>query len=357
MSENTKKGLLAKLSYIALALLFLYLLFRYLLPWTLPLVLSFITATIIEPLVRRLTENFGIKRGFASFFCSLIVLTITISAFTFLIMRVIYELSSLSSHLPEIWSSGEKLLENLSIKAENFIASFPEGIRDFLTGALNSVKTKTESISVTLTEFILGILSSAASMAPKIVLFIMTYIIGMFFVSASYTEIRDFLLRQVPPRHHKKLLKIKSDVRSTLCKWIKAEALLISITFFELLFGFALLKIPYSLTLAVITALIDALPVFGVGTILLPWAAGKLFLGDTKCAVSLIILYGFITVIRSIIEPKIVGKQLGLNPAVTLLVMYIGFSSLGIVGMLTFPLLTIFLKQLNDKGYIKLWKT
>lgn len=61
MSENTKKGLLTKLSYIALALLFLYLLFRYLLPWTLPLVLSFITATIIEPLVRRLTENFGIS--------------------------------------------------------------------------------------------------------------------------------------------------------------------------------------------------------------------------------------------------------------------------------------------------------
>ena len=132
--------------------------------------------------------------------------------------------------------------------------------------------------------------------------------------------------------------------------------MIISITFFELLAGFFLMRQPYALVLALLIAIVDALPILGVGTVLVPWAVICLFSGETGMAISLCVLYGVILVVRNVVEPRIVGGQLGLHPFVALLCIYFGYRIAGFAGMFVLPVLVLVLIKLHEWEYIKIWK-
>ena len=139
-------------------------------------------------------------------------------------------------------------------------------------------------------------------------------------------------------------------------QYVKAYLMILFITFLQLLVGFLCLKIPYALTLAAIIDMIDILPVFGVGTVLVPWAALLLIQGEVYTGIGLLIVFAVIWVVRQVIEPKIVGHSIGLPPLVTLMGMYIGYKFMGFAGLFVFPLVLILFKNLNDIGVIRLWK-
>ena len=123
-----------------------------------------------------------------------------------------------------------------------------------------------------------------------------------------------------------------------------------------LLAGFLLMGQRYALLLAAVTALVDALPVFGTGTVLLPWAAVCLLAGQAPRAVALAALYAVISAVRSLLEPKVMAAQAGLPPLAALAAMYAGFRALGVAGMILLPMALLFVKQLHDEGYVGLWK-
>ena len=137
---------------------------------------------------------------------------------------------------------------------------------------------------------------------------------------------------------------MKDNLLCTLSKWFKAQCILLGVTFAELLAGLLLIRQPYALLLAAAIALIDALPVFGTGTVLLPWAAVCLLLQHTPKAFSLVAIYA------------VMAAQVDLPPLAALMAMYIGFCTFGVGGMIFFPLALLFLKQLHDAGYLRLWK-
>jgi len=127
-------------------------------------------------------------------------------------------------------------------------------------------------------------------------------------------------------------------------------------TFGELLLAFLLLKLDYAILLALLTAVIDALPVLGAGALLLPWAAVELLTGNYPLGVGLVITYGAVTLIRQCIQAKLLGDQLGLHPVASLIAVYIGYRAMGVWGMILFPMLFITVKQLNDRGVLTLWR-
>ena len=137
---------------------------------------------------------------------------------------------------------------------------------------------------------------------------------------------------------------------------VQSPVILLSVTFVELLLGLLLIRQPYALLLAAIIAVIDALPVFGTGTFLLPWAALCLLLQQTPKAIALGAIYAVITLVRSFLEPKVMAAQVNLPPLAALIAMYIGFCTMGVTGMILFPVALLFLKQLQDAGYLHLWK-
>ena len=137
---------------------------------------------------------------------------------------------------------------------------------------------------------------------------------------------------------------------------IRAQLTLTAITFCELFIGFSILRVNYAFLFALLTAVFDALPILGVGGILLPWALYSLLSGNYLYAVGLLVIYGVIFIVRQFLEPRIIGTQIGLPPIVTLMSIYVGLRIFGVFGALLFPIIVITLKYSQEKGYLRIWK-
>ncbi|MDZ5016645.1 AI-2E family transporter, partial [Clostridium perfringens] len=152
------------------------------------------------------------------------------------------------------------------------------------------------------------------------------------------------------------ILDVKDYIVGTLFKLIKAYAIIISITFIELSIGLSILKVESAITIAALIALVDILPVLGTGGVVIPWVIIEAVKGNFGLAIGLAILYVTITVIRNILEPKIVGQQVGLHPLVMLVCMFMGARIFGFLGLFILPFIVIILKNLNDSGKIHIFK-
>ena len=356
LSNKKHFRILLTLLYAVLSIFALWIGIRFVFPLFMPFIFAFATAWLIEPVIRYLTKKFRLKRGFSSVACTSFVLIIIIGIVALILGRAIYEISAFVKELPTLLVEIPDVFGSVNDKIYNFIVAAPVEIQGYLKSIIANITERSAELPALLTEKIFSFLSAAASSTPKLLLFVVTYAIGTFFISSSYPQIRSFLICQIPERFQSSTRNVKSQIFFAFGKWVRAELTLMGITFTELCIVFFLMRIDYAALLAFITAVIDALPIFGVGTVLLPWAAFDLLLGNTHRTISLVAAYIIIALIRSCLEPKLVGKNLGLHPAATLLSIYIGFRCAGIVGMILFPILLILLKQLNDSGYLKLWK-
>ena len=149
--------------------------------------------------------------------------------------------------------------------------------------------------------------------------------------------------------------ELKTQFFSTVVSIIKAYAILMGFTFIQLLTGFIVAGIDYPVLLALFISLIDILPVLGTGTVLIPWCIILFLSGNVKTGLCILILYVIITLTRQIAEPKVLGNSVGLHPLVTLISMYFGLKLIGVKGLFLFPLTMIIIKNLNDKGFIRLY--
>ena len=184
------------------------------------------------------------------------------------------------------------------------------------------------------------------------VLFAVTAVIGAYFASASYPALLHGAAKLLPERHLAALRRLRLEVRRTLGRWLRAQALMLLLVFAALTAAFLLLRVEYALLLALFTALVDALPVLGTGTVLLPWALGALLTGAQGRALGLALTWAAVTVLRSSVQPKLLGDQLGLPPLAALAALYVGWKVWGVWGMLTFPLLAVIGKQVADSGVL-----
>jgi len=353
---DIKKDTIKKIIYVVLCVLIIWLIIRFALKWIAPFLLALLTARLMERSVKTLMARLGLKRGAASAICSIIILAALGAIAAFVFTRLIAYLGEFFSNLPELFEDVGAFIKAIRQAADGSVLSGTSETQEMEKVILDSLYGMLEDIPQRLSAWALSAASAVASAAPKYFMFIFTYIISVFFFSGSYPEVSGFIMRQIPPRWHRKFMGIKGDFLSTLGKWLKAQFMMMCVTFAELAIAFTILGIPYGFLLAAAVALIDALPVLGTGTVLLPWAVISLIGGETTLAIGLALTYGVVSLVRSIIEPKLVGGQMGLPPVATLMAIYIGFCTMGILGMIFFPIGLMMLKQLNDHGYISLWK-
>ena len=185
-------------------------------------------------------------------------------------------------------------------------------------------------------------LGSAAAALPGGVLAIATGVLAIFFTSASYPELCAALEHAVPEEAMAKLRLFRGGVMRSLARWLPL------ITFSELLIGFLLMHQSYSLLLAFLITLLDALPVFGTGTALVPWAVFTLLFGFPPKAIVLLALYLCTLITRNTLEPKLLSAQAGLPPVASLFAMYLGYCTFGVAGMVLFPFLLLLFAQIRN---------
>ncbi len=356
MIDKRFTKLLPAVSGVVLGIIVIFLLLKFVLPLTAPFILAFITASCVEPAVKTLDRRLPVKR-----WCISGAVTFTLFALLFMLCRIAVSgmtssVTDIIRDLPETLGGVTESLGWLNRRITGFIGSSPDGVREYLESAIENITLHIKELPGELSGAALRYITRIAAHMPKILVFTATYAVGTFFISSRYNEVKSFILRQIPEKYRSGMAGIKTGLLGTLVKWLRAQLMLMGVTFLELTAGFFLLRLPHPLLIAAVTALIDALPVLGVGTVLLPWAVFQLITGNTTLALGLAVLYAAVTMIRSLLEPKLVSGQLGLHPVATLLAIYIGFSSIGVAGMILFPVGLILLKHLNDEGVVKLWK-
>lgn len=181
-------------------------------------------------------------------------------------------------------------------------------------------------------------------------------VIATVFAELDFHEVISFLKRQIPEKYKVLYHNGNKYLKETVWKCVRAYVLIFGLTFFELLAGFLLLKIKGAVMIAFFVSILDILPILGTGTILVPWGIIAFMTGDVGMGTGILCLYLFITVIRNIIEPKLVGKQMGLPPVVMLPCMLLGLKLFGIIGLFGVPFGIAVLKCLDDQGIIHIIK-
>lgn len=182
-------------------------------------------------------------------------------------------------------------------------------------------------------------LTGAVGAIPKILLFAFITGISAVYFAIDGKSIGEKITSVCPEKITHTLCRIKDGVFGAVFKYLRVYSLLAVITFGLMSLGFVILKIDYALLIAVIVALLDALPVIGVGTVLVPWAIYEFAVGNVPLGIGLLILYGINEILRQIIEPRLIGKSLGIHPLLSLFLIYIGYALFGILGLFLLPVL------------------
>ena len=340
----------------ALLLAGLYLALRFLLVPLLPFLIALGLAILTEPWVQRCRRRLGLRRDFTAAAVTTALLAAAGGGFYLLAGKLLNQAISCLDTLPQLLQQLPHLLDSLEARYAGLYNACPQEVRTWLDHGLESLSQEGVTLVSEASGALLAWASGLVGKLPGILLFLATTVLAAYFTAVSYPTIIVFIRRQLPQRWQGTLSAAARTLRSTFWKWLKAESLLCLITFCLLLAAFLYLKIEYALLTAVLVAIVDALPVLGAGTVLIPWSIYHLLLGQFPRGIALLALYAIILLVRSLMEPRVMAAQAGLPPLSALLAMYLGHSLFGLWGMLLLPILLLFLKQLQDGGIIHLWK-
>lgn len=343
--------------YIALIGLILYMFFKYGISLISPFIGAFIIAYLLKKPSKWISKRLKLPHKIVSFSLVLVFYSTIGVLFALIGIKVTSAASSIISAFPALYETQfvPFLTDTFgSIEKTIFLLdpALVSVLNDGFTQFVNSLGTNITNISLSLVE----ILSNMASSLPAFLIKILLMVISTFFIAMDFEILSKFILKQFSKKTNKLMATIKEYMLNTLFVVIRSYVLIMSITFIELSIGLSIISIPNALLIAFIISIFDILPVLGTGGIMIPWVIITLFQGSYQTGIGLLFVYLFITVIRNILEPKIVGKQLGLHPIITLISMFIGVNLLGVFGLFLFPITLSLVTYLNDKGDIHLFK-
>lgn len=352
MPDRKHLAILWKCLIAAIILVAIWAFVRFALQLLLPFIIALLLARLMETPIRLLHERFNLPRGVSAALLTLAFVGLLAALGVAVVNTLISELNRLLSALPDLMTRLPDITGAWQNRVDIWIAAAPIPMQDFLRSALERFFTESASIPGDIYTWARSLAAALATGLPRAVLFFFTMILSTFLISCEYKKLTIMMMKPFSKNIRQRILRVKEHLTHTAGRWLKAQALLICITFLTLLMGLLLLREPYALLIALVTALLDALPVIGIGLVLLPWAVYCLLSGAVTRGVLLLLLYAVITLVRGMLEPRLVGRQIGLPPLLTLMSMYVGFSVWGVIGMILMPFAAMLFKQMIEWGWI-----
>lgn len=357
MNIETQKRFLIRIGFWAVVILLVILCLKYVLPFLLPFVVAFLIAALLNRPIMFLAEKLNGKRVVLAILMTLLFYVAAAALFSLLGLRVFMFVWETVRALPQLYRNTlepalETMFSSLEVYLDELDPAVVTALMDNMNSALGSLGSFVTNASVRIISYISGV----AAAVPGSFLNVIITIIVTFFLAIDYPKVTGFILRQLPEKADFYIGEVRDYVGGTLLKCLASYALILCITFLEISVGLTVLRVPNAILIALCIAVFDILPVLGTGGIMIPWGIISLIMGKWVLGLGLLALYLIITVIRNIIEPKIVGHQVGLHPVVTLLSMLAGLQLFGIIGLFGFPITLSLLKNLNDRGVIHILK-
>ncbi len=339
-----------KLFFTAGILLLLFVCVRYLMPVLLPFALAIVLALIAEPLVGFFQKKARLPRGVATGIGMTMTLVLFILALMVLVSLLVRELGMLAGVVPDLEDTAMQGMESLQVWLTGIADQAPKNLQPLVRRSVDGMFSDGTAIIDQISAKLLGLASGILSKLPDSVLGFGTWLLAGYMLSAKLPKIRAWLSAHLPRRWKENYLPALKALKSSVFGWLLAQGKLIGITFLILTVGFFILQIRYAPLWALLISLVDALPILGTGMVLAPWSLVCFLQGDSIRAVGLLGIYAAAALIRQVLEPRFVGKQLGLDPLVTLFAMYAGYRLFGFGGMILSPLVAVTVTQLFTKA-------
>lgn len=357
MTRREKTNLLLNLLLVGAILGAGVLVVKVLLPASLPLVLGLVLAALIHPLTKALMGRAGLGGKPAALFACLLFYLGVGTVLWVIGWLLCTQAADLFARMPGLWQQVAQPLDGqLFSGLTKLLGTLAPDATSQAAHLVGTISSAAEGLVASACASALELLTGLAGKLPLIGLTVLFTLLSSVIISLDYNRVTAFFVRQLPRRVGEALLDSKHFLMGSLLRLVRAYFLIMLITFGELALGFWLLRVPYFFAIAAATAVLDILPVLGSGAVLLPWALVELLRGNLPMAAGLAILWGIIGLVRNIIEPKIVGDQLGLHPLATITAMFLGLKLAGFGGMIAGPLTVLLARFLTESGYVRLYR-
>ena len=329
-----------KILTLAAVFFSLWVVIRYLLPVFLPFLLGGGLALAAEPLVRFLNRKLRLRRGIATGIGITMAFCLLLLALMLLGALAVRELSLLSGILPQAQLMVRTGLSSLQDLCLSLAARLPESIGAPVTQTVLELFSGGAALLTKVTDKLLSLATGLLSSIPDGALGFGTALISSYMISAKLPGIKTSLRRRIPDIWKAKYLPALHTVRDSVLSYLRAQCKLAGVTFLIVAGGLLILGIRLAPLWAFLIALVDAVPLLGTGTAMIPWALAALVQGEHIRAIGLAAIYLAAAITRSVLEPRLIGKQMGIDPLVTLVTLYLGYRLWGVLGMLLAPLIT-----------------
>lgn len=348
--------------------------------WTLaPFVVAVIIAIALQKPIRFISKKTKLRKGFVGAIAVLLIIALLLSVLLLAGYRIVAEFRGFGEFIVKRLSDIPSLVKSVESWILNKISFLPDGLEKTAKAAISELADKllletaseetainTESaakssfdISVLATP--LGGILSTAKQIPSILIAVLISVIASFFITCDYDKYVEIMYKMLSKERADKVKKTKDLLTGILGKMLKSYIMIMFITFCEICIGLNILKIigvydgGYILAISMGTAVLDILPVFGTGAVMIPWIVYSFIIGNNPLGIGLLVLYIIITIVRQIMEPRLVALNVGVPPLVTLAGMYIGLQTFGAIGIIIVPITFVLIKALNSEGIIHLW--
>ena len=359
MDERLKRQreFLVKFAYWAVWGSAAVVLLKYVGPVVLPFVIAFLVAWALSGPVAFVAERMHVNRKLSA--------VLIVALFYALLVLLLYLLGSrIVQLIRDVYVDVTRFISGTMVPMMRDFSRWTEELAGDLlteggkTRAAGGASVETAQVGkmvANVSERVLTEVSGVAAYVPGVCVKVLLTVIATVFMELDFLNIVKFLRRQLPARWQKTASDVKAYVLGTIGKCARSYLLILIMTFVELSVGFLLLRIDGAFAVAAIIAVLDILPVLGTGTVLIPWTILALASGNMGMGLGVLGLYVVIIVVRNIVEPHLVGRQMGLSPVVMLPCMIVGLHFFGIVGLFGLPFAVSFLKNLDDRGVIHIF--
>lgn len=357
MKSEAKRDFIINFVYLGIVLFIAYFVFKYFFGILFPFVLGFLIAFSLRPLINWIQSHIKINNKIISAIVLLAFYSIIGTGLFFASIKLFTMLKELFENIPKMFANDIQPLINqftdwlsdifykINPDILKFIQQYDQNIFDQLGGIVKNISTGA-----------INLLTSMVTKLPSFFVGFLFTIISSFFIAIDYTKITNFLSSQITGKYEKLFTAVKRNGIDVVFNFMKAYGILLTVTFIEATVGLSLMKIDNAIGISLIIALVDIFPVLGTGTILVPWAIVNFFNGNIPDAIGLAVLYAVITVIRQILEPRIIGESIGLYPLITLMSMFLGVNLFGAAGLFGLPIVVTIAVKLHEEGIISIYR-
>ena len=316
-----------------------------------PFIIGWFLALLANPLVRFFEEKIKIKRKAGS---ALVIVSV-IAGICVLIYavgsRLVKELIGLMQVMPDMWHDMKMEFVGFTQKWSRVIDSLPGEIVEKAEELGEVIGTEVSVIVGELSVPTADALGKFAGNIPGAIIAVIMCLLSAYFFVAEKDYVSNIFKKVVPASWKKKCLLLKQTTIDVIVGYLKAQFKIEIWIYLLVAAGLMLLKVRYGYLIAIPIALLDILPVFGTGTILIPWTIFKLLTGDYMYALGLLIIWGVGQLVRQIIQPKMIGDSMGMAPIPTIVLLYLGYKLAGVVGMIIAVPLGILVLAMDEAGF------